>query len=168
MTWLKWPLSQENLSPGFATWLDSNRPAQIQKLARGLKFWIQKLEVLYYLFIEQQRCWSDCADAQADLRLCCSHRAITGFLVTRLIQRCVTWLKWALSWENLSSRFPTRLDSNWSAQLKKLNIVMKLQIQKLEILYYLCSEQQRCWSDCTFVGRIWHKQVFSWPGLNHC
>ena len=51
----------------------SNWPAQLQKLAWGLKFWLQKLETLHYLDSEQQRRWSDCADAQADLRLCCSH-----------------------------------------------------------------------------------------------
>ena len=28
---------------------------------------------------------SDCADAQADLRLCCLHMASTSFLMTRLI-----------------------------------------------------------------------------------
>ena len=28
---------------------------------------------MYYPCSEQQRCWSDCMDAQADLRLCCSH-----------------------------------------------------------------------------------------------
>ena len=28
----------------------------------------------YYLSSKQQRCWSDCADAQADLHLCCSHK----------------------------------------------------------------------------------------------
>ena len=32
--------SQENLSSGFATRSDSNRPAQLQRLARDLKFWI--------------------------------------------------------------------------------------------------------------------------------
>ena len=34
---------------------------------------------MYYLVSEQQRRWSDCADAQADLRLCCSHIAQQGF-----------------------------------------------------------------------------------------
>ena len=33
-------LRHENLSSGFATRLDSNRPAQQQKLVRFLKFWI--------------------------------------------------------------------------------------------------------------------------------
>ena len=55
----------------FPTWPDTNRPAQPQKLARVLKFQLQNLEILYYLSSEQQRRWSDCADVQADLRLCC-------------------------------------------------------------------------------------------------
>ena len=42
---------------------DSNWPAQLQKLAWGLKFWLQKLETLHNLGSEQQRRWSDCADA---------------------------------------------------------------------------------------------------------
>ena len=74
-----WASSRENLSSGFATTVDSNRPAQPQKLYRGLKFRIWKLEVLYYLGSEQQRCWSDCADAQADLHLCCAHYGKTRF-----------------------------------------------------------------------------------------
>ena len=32
--------SRENLSLEFATRVDSNQPAQLQRLARGLKFWI--------------------------------------------------------------------------------------------------------------------------------
>ena len=52
---------------------------------KRLEFRIKKLEVLYYLSSEQQRCWSDCAEAQADLCLCCSHMAKTGFLMTWLI-----------------------------------------------------------------------------------
>ena len=46
---IKWASSRENLSSGFSTKVDSNRPAQLQKLGRGLKFRVQKLEVLYYL-----------------------------------------------------------------------------------------------------------------------
>ena len=45
---------------------------------------IKKLEMLYYPESEQQRCCLDCADVQADLRLCCSHMAKTGFLMTWL------------------------------------------------------------------------------------
>ena len=80
----KWASSRENLSSGFATRVDLNRPAQLQRLAGFIKLHINKLEILYYLGSEQQRRWSDCADAQADLRLCCSHMTKTGFLMTRL------------------------------------------------------------------------------------
>ena len=50
---------------------DTNWPAQLQRSARILKFWIYKVEVSVCLGSEQQRHWSDCAHAQADLRLCC-------------------------------------------------------------------------------------------------
>ena len=43
------------------------RPVKLQRLARGWKFWIQKLEILCYLGSEQQRRWSVSVDAQADV-----------------------------------------------------------------------------------------------------
>ena len=46
----------------------------LQKLARCLKFLILKLEELCYLGSEQQRCRSECTDAQDDLFLCWWHR----------------------------------------------------------------------------------------------
>ena len=47
----------------FPTRSHSNWPAQPQKLAWGLKFWLQKLETLHYLGSEQQRRRSDWVDA---------------------------------------------------------------------------------------------------------
>ena len=41
-----WAPSRENLSSGLSTRWDSNRPAQLQKLARALKFRIWKLEAV--------------------------------------------------------------------------------------------------------------------------
>ena len=38
LVFLKWASSRENLSSGFATRVDSNQAAQLQRLARGLKF----------------------------------------------------------------------------------------------------------------------------------
>ena len=67
--------SRENLSTGFPNRWDTNRPAQLMRLARVLKFWLWQAEILYHPGREQQRRWSDCVDAQADLRLCCSHKA---------------------------------------------------------------------------------------------
>ena len=51
-------------------------------IARVLKFCIQqvKVHVLYYLGSEKQRHWSDCADAQAYLHLCCCTRHKQVFL----------------------------------------------------------------------------------------
>ena len=77
--WNFWATPRENLSLGFATRQDTNWPAQLQRPARILKFRIYKLEVSFWLSREQQRCWSDCADAQADLPLYCLHLAYDTF-----------------------------------------------------------------------------------------
>ena len=39
-------------SSGFPTWSDTNQAVQLQKMARGLKFRIKKVEGLYYLCSE--------------------------------------------------------------------------------------------------------------------
>ena len=39
---------RENWSSGFPTWSDTNRPVQLQKMARTLKFGIEREEELYY------------------------------------------------------------------------------------------------------------------------
>ena len=54
----------------------SHKPARATTEA-SLRLEILDIETrdIYYLGSEQQRHWSDCADAQADLRLCCSHMA---------------------------------------------------------------------------------------------
>ena len=74
-----WSRHEKTCLRGLRPGRTKNRSAQPQKLDRGLTFRIRKLKVFYYLVSEQQRCWSDCADAQADLRLCCSHMALTYF-----------------------------------------------------------------------------------------
>ena len=38
----------------FPTWFDTNQAVQPQKMARGLKFRIKKVERLYYLFSENK------------------------------------------------------------------------------------------------------------------
>ena len=67
--------TRENVSSGIFDQIHSNQPVQLQKLARILKPWIKQVYISYFLSSEQQRCWSDCADAQADLHLCWSHMA---------------------------------------------------------------------------------------------
>ena len=80
------PCHEKTCLPGFLTRSDSNRPAQPQKLSRGLKFQILKLEVLYHLGSGQQMCYQT---AQMR-RLICTfvghiwHKQ-TCFLKTRLI-----------------------------------------------------------------------------------
>ena len=44
---IKWVSSRQNLSSGFATKKDTNRPTQLKKLDRGLKFRVEKLEILF-------------------------------------------------------------------------------------------------------------------------
>ena len=77
-------MSHVTRKPVFGIW-DPNRPAQLMRLARVLKFRLQHIKVLYYPGHEQQRRWSHCMDAQTDLRLCCSHMAKADFLVKWLI-----------------------------------------------------------------------------------
>ena len=42
----------------------------VQKMARGLKFWIKKVEGLYYLCSENKGADQLCGYCEADLRLC--------------------------------------------------------------------------------------------------
>ena len=42
-------MTQENLSWEFLTRSETNRAVQPQKMARGLKFWVEEVEGLYYL-----------------------------------------------------------------------------------------------------------------------
>ena len=58
----------------------SVRKLRIITVARILKLRTEQVYIsYYYLSSEQQWCWSDCAHAQADLRLYCSHMAYDVF-----------------------------------------------------------------------------------------
>ena len=54
----------------FPTWSDTNQAVQLQKMARGLKFRIQKEEGLYYLCSENKGADQLRGYREADLRLC--------------------------------------------------------------------------------------------------
>ena len=54
----------------FLTWSDTNQAVQLQKLTRGLKFRIYKVEALYYLCSENKGADQLRGDREADLRLC--------------------------------------------------------------------------------------------------
>ena len=54
----------------FPKWSDTNQAVQLQKMARGLKFRILKLEGLYYLCSENKGADQLRGYREADLRLC--------------------------------------------------------------------------------------------------
>ena len=54
----------------FPTRSDTNQAVQLQKMARGLKFWIWKVEGLYYLCGENKGADQLRGYREADLRLC--------------------------------------------------------------------------------------------------
>ena len=67
--------------------------------------------------------------------------------------------------------FPTRCETNPPVQSKKMAKGWKLQIHKVEELYYLCSENKGadqlcsyCTADMRLCFRIWENPVFSWHG----
>ena len=53
----------------FPTWSDTNQAVQLQKMARGLKFRIKKVEGLYYLCSENKGADQLRGYSEADLRL---------------------------------------------------------------------------------------------------
>ena len=54
----------------FQTWSDTNQAVQLQKMARGLKFQILKVEGLFYLCSENKGAAQLHGYREADLRLC--------------------------------------------------------------------------------------------------
>ena len=67
----------------FPTWSDTNQAVHLQKMARGLKFQIKKVEGFYYLCSKNKG-----ADQLCGPRICsvslCSHMQNVGFLMMRL------------------------------------------------------------------------------------
>ena len=68
----------------FPTWPDTNHAVQLQKMARGLKFRIHEVGVLYYLCSENKGADQLRGHREADLRLCFRIMPNVGFLLTRL------------------------------------------------------------------------------------
>ena len=64
---------------------DSDQPGHPPSLIRVFAVRMKKAWVLIYPFSEQQRLWSDWADAQADLSLHWAHSHFVGFVMRRLI-----------------------------------------------------------------------------------
>ena len=55
---------------GFPTWSDTNQAVQLQKIAKGLKFRINKVEGLYHLCGENKGADQLRVYREVDLRLC--------------------------------------------------------------------------------------------------
>ena len=69
----------------FVTWSDTNQAVQLQKMARGLKFWIYNVEGSYYLCSENKGADQLRGYREADLRLCFRICKMLVFLITQLI-----------------------------------------------------------------------------------
>ena len=54
----------------FPTLSDTNQAVQLQKMARGMKFWIEKVEGLYYLCSKNKGADQLRGYREVDLRLC--------------------------------------------------------------------------------------------------
>ena len=69
------------------------------------------------------------------------------------------FLIWAPLWENRSSGFPTRSDTNQAVQPQKMARGLKFCISEVDGLYYLCSENK---GDDQLRGtRSWSASLFS-------
>ena len=80
---------RENLSSVSAIRQDRNRSDQLQRLARVIAI------IVITLYVQRPtKALISCADAQADLHLCCSHMAYTGFLNEGTMQN-VPYTKYA-------------------------------------------------------------------------
>ena len=69
----------------FPSWSDTNQAVQLQKMTRGLKFRIRKVEGLYYLCSENKGADQLRGYREADLRFEKTHMQNVGFLMTGLI-----------------------------------------------------------------------------------
>ena len=78
----------------FPTWSDTNQAVQLQKMARGLKFWIWKEEGLSYQCSENKGADQLRSYREADLRLFSDMQNV-DFLMTRLnfLRRCSEVIK---------------------------------------------------------------------------
>ena len=77
----------------------TNLPAQLIRLSLGLEILAIASRGITLSGSEKQRRWSSCADAQADLCLCCSHMAKAGFFMTWLM----SFITFCLSYSSYSS-----------------------------------------------------------------
>ena len=80
-------------------------------------------------------------------------------------------MRGAVSRENCSPGFPTRLDTNRTVESQNKTRCLKFRIQVVEELYYLCSKNKGadqlcsyCTADLRLCFRMGKHSVFSWRG----
>ena len=142
-----WAMTCDFQQCGIFTSVDSDEPVLSPFKLRNFKWCSVRSLTLIKYSSDKQRLWSDCAYAQADLRLCWSHIShcwkshvtaliyfwdMTGITVYHSfnIQKWFHYT-WALSWENLSLIFAIRLESSSSVQLQSLDRVLKFCMQQV-------------------------------------
>ena len=76
---------RENWSSGFPTRSDTNQPVPVQKMTRGLKCAIQKVEGLYYPFSEIQGADQLRGNREADLRVTAKLICVFVFAYTKIL-----------------------------------------------------------------------------------
>ena len=69
----KWTVTCDFQQCGILTWIDSDEPVQPPLNLRSSKWCAFSSLTFIEYSSDKQRLWSDCAYAQADLRLCWSH-----------------------------------------------------------------------------------------------
>ena len=78
---LTWATTWQNQLCGCVPSQDSHQPGHQPSLIRVFAVCMKKAWVLSYPMSAQRRLWSDWADAQADLSLCCAHIHFVGFVM---------------------------------------------------------------------------------------
>ena len=147
-TWTQlWAVTCDFQQCGIFTSVDSDEPVLPPFKLRNFKWCLACCLTLLEYSSDKQRLWSDCAYAQADLRLCWSHIPhcwkphvtaliyfwdMTGFTVYHSFN-IYKWFHytWALSRETLSLIFAIRLESNNSVQLQRLARVIEFSMQQV-------------------------------------
>ena len=104
---------------------------------------------------DQQRLWSDCAHAQADLRLCWSHNHIVGNLMLQLkcykilntFQLCYQTKYWFQGWNSQNAGKNSKQKRPWSDRF----------FRNLQNAHQN-SKQRRPWSDCFWRSSLIQEQ----------
>ena len=104
-----WATSRENMSSEFATSYDSNRPAQLMRLARLARRWLSSLTVVFF--------------------------EILSWLSYAFSPIFFDYI-WATSRENLYSEFATSYDSNRPAKLMRLARLARRWLSSLTVVFF--------------------------------